>query len=188
MEYSNTENNVCSHKHSFALDNILRKILQNPKKITGPYLQEGYTAIDLGCGPGFFTTAMAEMVGPSGKVLAVDLQHEMLDELAAKVFDSKLAKTVDLHKCEPDVLNLPDIEADFILAYYMVHEVPSPVKLFSEIKKNLKDEGKVLIVEPYFHVSKAKFTELSQTVEKVGFKIVEQPKGKGGRSLLLSLS
>jgi len=65
---------VCSHTHSFFLDNFLRRLIQNPKKIVGEYIKKGDTIIDLGCGPGYFSIAMAKMVGDTGRVYSVDLQ------------------------------------------------------------------------------------------------------------------
>ena len=73
------KNHICPHKFSFMLDNIFRRRLQHPRKIVGEYLRPGDTVIDLGCGPGFFTIDMAKVVGPTGKVIAVDLQRSMLD-------------------------------------------------------------------------------------------------------------
>ena len=70
---------VCPSWLAFVLNNPLRKLLQNPEKILKGLVQEGQTAVDLGCGPGFFTLPLARMVGESGRVIAVDLQSKMLD-------------------------------------------------------------------------------------------------------------
>ncbi|MBT8330006.1 MAG: hypothetical protein KJN87_09895 [Desulfofustis sp.] len=61
MAASVSENHVCSHRHSCALDNFFRKLIQSPHRILSPFLCNGDTAIDLGCGPGFFTLPMAEL-------------------------------------------------------------------------------------------------------------------------------
>ena len=55
-----------------------------PRKIVGPYIQEGNTVIDMGCGPGYFTIDMAKMVGPKGRVIAVDIQAKMLARVRKK--------------------------------------------------------------------------------------------------------
>jgi ubiquinone/menaquinone biosynthesis C-methylase UbiE len=75
---------VCDHSHSIFLDNFLRRIFQNPKKIVGEYIKKRDTIIDLGCRPGFFSIDMAKMVGEKGKVYSVDLQREMLDKVKKK--------------------------------------------------------------------------------------------------------
>ena len=51
----------------------------------------------------------------------------------------------------------------------------------------LKKDGKFLVVEPLFHVSKAKFDDMKEKAASQGFKIKDTPKKKGGRALLLSL-
>lgn len=60
MEGKSPAPEVCSHKLAFAFDNFVRKIFQCPQRVIGPYVELGQTAIDLGCGPGFFTIAMAD--------------------------------------------------------------------------------------------------------------------------------
>ena len=55
------------------LDSPLRSLLHPPKRIVGPYLRPGGTALYIGCGSAFFTRAMARMVGTSGKFIAVDI-------------------------------------------------------------------------------------------------------------------
>jgi 2-polyprenyl-3-methyl-5-hydroxy-6-metoxy-1,4-benzoquinol methylase len=47
-------NRVCPVELAHSLDNTLRRWLQNPKNILAPYIQEGMTVLDVGCGPGFF--------------------------------------------------------------------------------------------------------------------------------------
>lgn len=81
------------------------------------------TAADLGCGPGYFTPTLAQLVGPAGKVIAVDLQQGMLERVRTKVLGTELEPRVVLHHCQAERLDLPG-GVDFMLAFYMVHEVP----------------------------------------------------------------
>jgi ubiquinone/menaquinone biosynthesis C-methylase UbiE len=179
---------VCSHSHSFFLDNFFRKILQNPKKIVGEYISKGDTVIDLGCGPGFFSIEMAKMVGDTGKIYSVDLQKEMLDDVKTKAMKQNLTGQIILHKCDQDKIGLSEeIQADFILAFYMVHETPDPISFAKQVKPLLKKGGKFLIVEPLFHVSKKKFLTICQDMKSLGFSVLDKPKKKGGRSLLLTV-
>lgn len=187
MTNSQSQGRVCSPNHSPMFDNWLRKLVQAPKRIVGPYIKSGDTVLDLGCGPGFFTVEMAKMVGSTGKVIAVDLQEKMLRRLEKKVSGSALNNRVKLHLCHADSLGLDlAVKADFILAYYMVHETPDPRVFLSQVKELLNESGKFLIVEPYFHVSRNKFDQITQLAELVGFRVIEKPKRKSGRSLLLS--
>lgn len=178
---------VCGHTHSFFLDNFIRRIFQNPKKIVGEYIREGNTVMDLGCGPGYFSVDMARMVGPNGRVVAVDLQTEMLEKLQRKLKGTDLEKRILLHKCPQDRIGLDgDKKADFILAYYMVHETPDHGRFLREIRTLLKPNGRFLVVEPPFHVSKNQFQGIMADARKAGFQILSQPSGKGGRSMLLT--
>jgi ubiquinone/menaquinone biosynthesis C-methylase UbiE len=178
---------VCPHKMAFILDNWFRKLLQNPTKITGEYINEGDTVIDIGCGPGYFTIAMAGMIGQQGKIIAVDLQEEMLEHVKRKAQAKNFSDRIHFHHCEQDRLGLEVNEkADFMLAYYMVHELPNPGAFFQEVRPLLKTGGKFLVVEPKWHVTQAKYEEMLTLAEKAGFRILTFPKKKGGRSVLLT--
>ena len=191
MIASTSENHVCSHNHSFALDNFFRKLVQSPQKILSPFLNTGDTAIDLGCGPGFFTLPMAELVGSSGTVIGVDVQPEMLARVKAKLVrlrDRSSLADIRLHQCSDVHLGLDDsISADFVLAYYMVHETPDQNSFFKQLKNILKSSGRILIVEPPFHVSRKQFNQTLEYAEQADLSVVDRPKRKGGLSALLAV-
>ena len=176
---------ICPHQMAFTLDNGLRRLIQHPQRIVGPYLRVGHSAVDLGCGPGFFTVDMARLVGDGGQVIAVDLQEKMLDHVARKARRKNVAERIRLHRCRPERIGLT-AAADFVLAYYMVHETPEPAAFLAEIRRFLKPGGRLLVVEPRFHVSKKAFVRLAALAEAVGYTIADRPRGKGGRSLLLT--
>ena len=191
MPTSISERRICSPRHSSALDNFLRRLVQPPKKILRPYLHRGDTAIDLGCGPGFFIIAMSELAGSSGTVIAVDVQQEMLDRVRDKLTNLRdkagLAKLV-LHQCGKNEIGLDgSIKADFVLAYYMVHETPDQFLLFRQIRQLLKPTGSCLIVEPPFHVGKKEFARTLSWAEQAGLTVSDRPKNKGGKSALLKV-
>ncbi len=178
---------ICSHRHAFFLDNFIRKILQNPKKIVGEYIKPGDTILDLGCGPGYFSLEMAKMTGESGKVYAVDLQKEMLEITRKKAAKHHLKNQMIFHQCSENSIGLSEnITADFILAFYMVHETPDHIQFLNQVKTLLKKNGKCLIVEPLFHVRKKQFNKMAADIQNIGFTILGTPPKKGGRSLLIS--
>ena len=145
---------ICPAGLAGVLDNKLRQWIQNPHTILSPHLSPGKTAMDLGCGPGYFTTEMARLVGPEGRVLAVDLQQRMLDRLATQLHNTELGDRVIPHRCDPTDLKLPSkASLDFILAFYMIHEVPDQDRLFRQLAAALKPGGCLLMVEPFFHVT-----------------------------------
>lgn len=180
------EGDVCSHKYASLLNNFLRKLTQPPKRIVGRYINKGDTVIDLGCGSGFFTIPMAKMVGDKGRVYGVDLQPEMLAKLTDNIGEPKTAARIIPHNSTQHSLDLPqNIKADFLLACYMVHETPDHYSFLSQVKNHLKDGGAFLIIEPYIHVNRKKFSQIEEMALKAGFRILNRPRYKGGRSLLL---
>jgi ubiquinone/menaquinone biosynthesis C-methylase UbiE len=169
-------NRVCPVELANSLDSKIRRWLQNPQKILSSYVKEGMKVLDVGCGPGFFSVELAKMVGAHGKVYAVDLQEGMLQKLHDKIRGTSLEKIVQLIKCEKDKIVIPE-KVDFILAFYMVHEVPDKDKLFATLKNFLNEQGEFLIVEPkLFHVSKKEFASTISKAETVGFKATDGPK------------
>ena len=160
---------VCPVELADSLDSKLRLWLQNPRKILAPFVTEGMTALDIGCGPGFFTTELGRLVGPTGRVIAADLQQGMLEKLAGKIKGTDLATRISMAKCDPGSLNLSG-SVDFILTFYMVHEVPDQAAFFRQLLPLLREAGKVLIVEPkMFHVSRAQFSNTIRQAEAAGF-------------------
>jgi ubiquinone/menaquinone biosynthesis C-methylase UbiE len=186
-EKASKEGRVCPHQAAFLLDNWIRRLFQNPVKLLEEYVREGDTVIDLGCGPGFFTIDMAKMVGSTGNVIAIDLQPAMLERVRKKALRAGVADRLLCHQCRADRLGL-SCEADFILAYYMVHETPDPASLFAEVKGLLRPGGRMLVVEPKMHVAPAAFDTMLEKAAAVGMKVEATPSGKGGRAALLMVT
>ena len=181
-------NRVCPVELANSLDSKIRRWLQNPQRILSSYVKEGMKVLDIGCGPGFFSVELAKMVGEHGKVYAVDLQEGMLQKLGNKIHKTPLEHIIQPIKCEKDKIVVPE-KVDFILAFYMVHEVPDKDKLFTTLKNFLKENGEFLIVEPkLFHVSKKEFTATINKAEAVGFKSFEASKLAFSFSSLLKIN
>ena len=160
---------VCPVENAGSLDNIFRKWVHNPQKLLKNYIHEGMTVLDVGCGPGLFSIEMATMVGKRGKVIAVDLQAGMLKKLKNKITGKEIEKIIELHQCEKNKIGISE-KVDFVLAFYMIHEVPSQMSFFKEIKSILKPNGKIFIIEPKFHVSKKAFEDTINIAIKIGLK------------------
>lgn len=166
------------HALSWMLDNSIRRIIQNPRRIFREYVRAGDTVLDYGCASGTFTIDLARMVGEKGKVVGADLQKEMLDKLAAKAAKLGLMQ-VETKKCGDDGIGLTD-DVDFALAFYVMHEVPDQGRVLKEIASRLKPGGLLLIVEPVIHVSGKAFQATITMAEEAGLELVERP------SILLS--
>ncbi|MDW5555466.1 class I SAM-dependent methyltransferase [Methanosarcina sp.] len=180
----NSSTDVCSYKRAWALDIWIRKYMQNPYKIVGNYIKKGHTVLDLGCGTGFFSLAMAEMVGEKGKVISVDIQEEMLQMLRDKIERAGLKSRIIPHKSQPDKIGISEM-VDFALAFYMVHEVPDKRSFLSEVTSHLKPDGRLLIVEPKIHVSKPDFDSTLKVAQSAGLKQISEPKILFSRAALL---
>jgi len=180
----NNKNRVCPVEIAGSLDNKIRRWLQNPAKILKPFIKEGMTVLDVGCGPGFFTVAIAELVGRNGKVLAADLQEGMLQKLQQKIRGTEIEERIKLHKSEQNKIGITE-KVDFILAFYMMHEVPNQENFISELKSFLNPGGLIFIVEPKFHVSKKAFEEMVKKVGSYGLTSIENPKLPLSRTVLL---
>jgi len=184
---SSARNKVCSVERAGALDISLRKLFHNPGKILRPYLTEGMTVADIGCGPGFFTIEMAKIVGHTGTVTAVDLQQGMLDIVHRKTENTSLRNIVEFHNCQAGKIGLSK-KFDFILIFYMLHEVPDQTIFLKELNSLLKPGGKILIAEPNVHVTKSDFSNSKIKMQDAGFTVLEGPEIFFSRSVILKLN
>ncbi len=166
---------VCPYWLAGSLDTPLRRIVQNPDKILNGLVQPGQTALDLGCGPGYFTLGLARLVGPQGRVIAVDLQPEMLAKARAKAIKAGLAERIRFHQSEKERIGL-DEPVDFVLAFWMVHEVRHPDLFLHEVSCLLKPSGTMLIVEPKVHVIKDNFDKTLELARSEGLVQVAERK------------
>jgi ubiquinone/menaquinone biosynthesis C-methylase UbiE len=170
---------------SFTLNNALRKIIQDPRRILAPFVRPGQVVADIGCGPGFFTLEMARLVGEQGKVLAVDLQHKMLGIVKKRAQKAHLSDRIQLHQCQTETLGLQE-SCDFILACYMVHEVRDAGSFLRELKSALKPGGLFLLVEPKMHVGKKQFQKTVEAAYAAGFRKQAEPLIRFSRVVLLT--
>jgi ubiquinone/menaquinone biosynthesis C-methylase UbiE len=177
---------TCPVELAGGLDNSIRKLLQNPRKLLKPYINKGMTVLDLGCGPGFFSIEIAKMVSDSGKVIAADLQEGMLEKVKRKITGTELEQRIQIHQCERTSIGIKE-NVDFVLLFYMIHEVPNQDILLKELKSILKPKGKIYIIEPKFHVSKKSFEAMIGKIKSMGFEIICSPKVFFSRTVLLTI-
>jgi len=165
---------VCPWWMAYTFDNPLRRFFHKVPKMLGPYIKEGMTVMDVGCGMGFFSIRLAKMIGDSGKVIAVDLQQRMLDVTLKRARRTGVADRILAHRCKPDRIGI-SAKVDFILAFWMVHEIDNHLDFFTEIKSILTSKAKIFIAEPAMHVSFEDFQKTLQTAQSSGLRIAEQP-------------
>jgi ubiquinone/menaquinone biosynthesis C-methylase UbiE len=165
---------VCPLEHAGRLERRWRKLLQNPRRILRPFVKEGMTVLDFGCGPGFFSIEAAKMVGPCGRVIGVDVQEGMLARLKGKIAGMELEKRFTLHRCAENKIGIAG-PIDFFLAFYVVHEVPDAKEFFKEAYSLLKPGGLMLVAEPVFRVSKPEFEQALRSAGEAGFTGAKRP-------------
>ena len=109
-------------------------------------IRPGQTVCDLGAGNGFYTLALAEMVGPEGLVYAVDIQPEMLRMLSHRAAEQRI-DNIRLILGSPIDPRLPEGEIDLVLCVDVYHEFSHPEPMLARIRESLSAEGRVALVE-----------------------------------------
>ena len=168
--------------------NPFRKWLENPDQILGSFIQEGMTVLEPGCGMGYFTLPLARMVGGQGRVIALDIQQEMLSVLSRRARKAGLLDRIELRRIQPNSLGIEDLseKVHFVAALHMVHEVPNQAFFMTDVWKALKPGGKLFIIEPKGHVSQNEFEHMITTAKKLGFLIDPRSQKIGSRATLLT--
>ena len=142
---------VCPWWMTWTFDNPLRRLLHNPHRLMEPYVVPGSRVADIGCGMGFFTVALAQLAGPSGQVQAVDRQPQQLRTAERRCRRAGVADRVRFIEATADSLGLAG-PVDFILAFWMVHEVGDLDGFFEQLRAATEPGARVLVAEPMFHV------------------------------------
>jgi len=176
---------VCPAWFAWVINNPLRRWLHKPEEILGRLIAPGVTVVELGCGSGPFTIALARMVGSSGRVIAADVQPAMLAKVRRRVARAGVQDRVELHQCAREHVGLPT-KVDFVLAFWMVHEVPNAVALFTEMYAALNPDGKLLLVEPRLHVGRRDFEKEVDAALEAKLKLLARPPVRLSRAALLA--
>ncbi len=177
------ETHVCPWWFAYSFDNPLRRLLHPPEKVLSDWVRPGMTVLDIGCGIGHFTLGLARMVGPGGRVIAVDLQQRALGVVERRARRAGLADRIVTRRCGADSIGVTG-PVDFALAFWMLHETPSAEAFCREIAGALARDGRLLVAEPAFHVAKADFAAELAAAARAGLKLVGQPRIRLSRAAL----
>jgi ubiquinone/menaquinone biosynthesis C-methylase UbiE len=179
------EDHTCPWWLCFTFDNPVRGLFQNPYKILSDYVKAGDAVLDIGPGMGYFTFPLSQLTGEDGEVVALDIQEGMLKRLDKKIKTKKI-QNIKIKLYDGIRFDLEE-KFDFILLFWMYHEVRNKPVFIEELKSALKPEGKMLIAEPGIHVSGKKFNESIKLLTDAGFKIVEEPRVSLSRAVVIQI-
>lgn len=175
---------VCPWQFAPFMDNLLRPLVHNPIKLFRPYVKPGMTVLDVGCGAGFASLGLAELVGEKGRVISADLQPKMLDMVKTRAFKAGFDTRIRTHVCAANSIGIEE-DLDFALAFFMLHEVPDDRAFLEEVYTLLKAGGLFFLTEPKIHVGKGKFELAVEKAQSVGFVVLKRPFVRFGRAVLL---
>ena len=159
---------VCPWWLGWALASPVRRWIEDPAALLGPWVAPGSRVLEVGPGMGFFTIPLAERVGPTGKVVCVDLQPRMLAGLTRRLRRRGLGDRVEIRGGEPTELGIEDLHEsfDFAVLIHVLHEVPDPGATLAQMAAALRAGGRLLLVEPRGHCSDSQFAaELAAAAE-----------------------
>ena len=129
---------------------LMRKLREEEEKtsemIRELQLKPGLSVADIGSGNGYHTLMMAEIIGEKGQAYAVDIQPEMLTMLKERA-EKAGVKNIKLIENRFWDADLPEKSVDFVLMADVYHEFSHPEQMLSSIKKSLKEDGVVCLLE-----------------------------------------
>jgi len=144
-------------------------------------LQPGMTVCDLGCGNGYWTLPMAREVGSNGRVLAVDIQAEMLQKLRERSAQFNYTHIEPIRSTVSDP-RLPENQVDLLLMVDVYHEFSHPESMLWGIRRSLKSNGVVALLEyreedprvPIKPLHKMSKNQILKEYKENGFKLVRE--------------
>lgn len=167
------------------LERAERESEENPSRaIQLLALKPGMVVGDIGAGSGYYALRMAELVGPSGKIYANDIQPEMLAILKKRMATSKSSNIQPVLGSERDP-KLPAKSCDVLLMVDVYHEMSHPQEMLQSLRAAMKDDGRLILLEyrkedPYVPIRpehKMSLKEAKLEVEAEGFildKVIEE--------------
>ncbi len=175
---------VCPWWLAYTFDNPIRALFHKPEKIFSPFLKEGMTIADIGCGMGYFSIGLAKIIKGNGKIIAADIQEKMLAVLEKRAKSAGVFDTIQTHLCKENEIGITE-PIDFALAFWTLHEAREKEEFLKQVHTMLNSSGMLLVAEPKFHVSRSQFEREIAVAQSVGFRIKDKPTIAFSHSALL---
>lgn len=138
----------------------------------------GQTLLDVGSGPGFASVDLAEIVGPTGKVVALERSGRYLDALRDSARRLNLTN-IDTHEIDLDREPLPDVRADGAWVRWVFAFLKQPRDLVAKIAASLKPGG-VIVIHEYFDYSTWRFMSRSSRFDEFVIGVMKSWRASGG--------
>jgi 2-polyprenyl-3-methyl-5-hydroxy-6-metoxy-1,4-benzoquinol methylase len=144
-------------------------------------IQPGQVVCDFGCGNGYHSLQLAKRVGPTGAVHAIDIQSEMLEMLRERAGPRGLANIKPVLATEAESGLAPGT-FDMVLMVDVYHELSNPAEILAAVRKSLKSEGRLVLVEfreedesvPILPLHKMSQPQVVKELEANDFKLIGQ--------------
>ncbi|HEV8717064.1 MAG TPA: methyltransferase domain-containing protein [Candidatus Binatia bacterium] len=158
-----------------------REATEQPEKVLDALkIAPGSTVADIGSGTGYFSLRLAKRVGPQGRVLATDIQPQML----ALLDENRRAagtRNIEPILCTPTDAKLPAGQLDLALMVDVYHELAYPEETMAQVRRALKPDGRLVLVEyrgedasvPIKPEHKMTLAQVRAEIEPMGFQVQE---------------
>lgn len=113
-------------------------------------IEPGSIVLDLGCGAGTDLLIAAQMTGPAGRVIGVDMTATMLDRARASAAEMGLGN-VELHESLIEALPLDDASVDVVISNGVIDLVPDKDAVLDEIDRVLRPDGRLQVADVVIH-------------------------------------
>ena len=158
-----------------------REATEQPEKVLDTLkITPGSTVADIGAGTGYFSLRLAKRVGPQGRVLATDIQPQMLALLSENMRAAGI-RNIEPILCTPTDAKLPEGQLDLALMVDVYHELASPEETMTQVRRALKPDGRLVLVEyrgedpnvPIKPEHKMTLAQVRSELESMGFRLQE---------------
>jgi SAM-dependent methyltransferase len=162
----------CPAALSWLVDNPLRRRYMRPV-LDRIGIQPGERVLELGPGPGAFTVGAAQRVGSEGRLIAVDIQPEMIAQVEQRVREAGLTH-VETHIASAHALPLDDGSVGRAFLITVLPEIPDPARALAEVHRVLRSDGILSITEEFYDPDYLFLPETVRLVEAAGFRFEER--------------